>query len=103
MVTYDVVTDRERFVQYLTDAKKLFLKVVAADKDVGFASVDRLTRIFDGISEESAIVDEEGNHVGEIVYALEYVEKRARPTGIKCHICGEIFTFHHDHIRLVVH
>ena len=79
-VTYDVVTDRERFVQYLIDAKKLFLKVVAADKVlVGFASVDRLTRIFDGISEKSAIVDEEGNHVGEIVYALEYAGEVANP------------------------
>ena len=78
-VTYDVVTNKERFVQYLIDAKKLFLKVVAVNKDVGFASVDQLKRIFDGISEESQIVDEEGNRVGEIIYALEYADEIANP------------------------
>lgn len=78
-VIYDVVTNHERFVQYLNDAKKLFLKVVAANKAVGFACVDKLARILDGISEESAIVDEEGNHVGEIVYALEYASEVANP------------------------
>lgn len=78
-VTYDVVTNQERFVQYLIDAKKLFLKVVASNKDQGFAVCSALTRVFDGISEESAIIDEEGNHVGEIVYALEYASDVANP------------------------
>ena len=78
-ITYDVVTDRERFVRYLNDAKKLFLKVVAADGRVGFVSVDRLTRIFDGVSEEGFIIDEEGNRMGEIVYAIEYAGEVANP------------------------
>ena len=43
-VTYDVVTGKENFIKYLSAAKKLFLKVVAANKDVGYSSIDRLTR-----------------------------------------------------------
>ena len=78
-VTYDVVTNRERFVQYLTDAKTLFLRVVAAKKTVGYAAVDRLTRILDGVSVETDIVDEEGNHVGDMVCALEYASESVNP------------------------
>ena len=44
-VTYDVVTGKENFIKYLSAAKKLFLKIVAANRDVGYASIDRLGRI----------------------------------------------------------